>query len=356
MLRTNIEFSCDMPYDAVEGDGGEFFEMPARTVAQAMAGLLLDLGCAVEAVEDAGDHGWIFRCKFKSVLVTCEVTAIDGIVAQCFGPTGRAPSPEYAEILTAFGEALVADSRFHDVGWFGPKELTCGQIGARTPTGEYDPAPCRRTFGLSGADLPAAGPGLDAQTLAALASLDEGWSFAGPAQRLGARMFDHLVVVGGTLLLAISLLRIPPPLPTTLTFDYNGYLLFFSVALGGGLMNALLLPRISTTPGKWLCQVRVVRTDDPAPLSTAAALKREMEAVVAGCAMFVPLLMPLTLAFTLWRWLYFGGTGWDRRQRTYVEQAPISLRGLAATAFCLVSSFSVFWLMLGTWNLDHAAR
>ena len=43
MLRTNIEFSCDMPYDAVEADG-EFVQMPGRTVAEAMAGILATLG------------------------------------------------------------------------------------------------------------------------------------------------------------------------------------------------------------------------------------------------------------------------------------------------------------------------
>lgn len=362
MLRTNIEFSCDMPYDAVEGEGGEFIEMPARTVAQAMADILADLGCAVEAVQSAGDHGWFFRFKSKSADVSCEVTAIDGVVAQFDGPDGhkpwfgeaRPPSPDYVEILDRFGRAIDGDPRFRDLGWFSSEELTGQQRGARTPTGAYDPTPCRRTFGAPGNGGQAGGPSLSARTCAVSGAvdvtLDQGWALASPMRRLAARMFDHFVIVGGALLLAISLLRIPPPLPATTTVDYNGYLLLFSIAVGGGVMNALLVPRISTTPGKWLCNVRVVRTGDEAPLSGAAALKREVEVIVAGCAMFIPLLMPFTIAFSLIRWMYFGATGWDRRRGSLVLQAPTSLRAFAATGISLLSSFTVFWLLLETWS------
>lgn len=366
MLRTNIEFSCDMPYDAVEGEGAEFIQMPARTVAQAMADILADLGCVVAAVESAGDHGWFFWFKSKSADVCCEVTAIGGVVAQFRGPEGdkpwfgaaRPPEPDYVEILERFGEAMDADPRFRDLGWFSSEELTAPQRGARTPTGAYDPTPCRRTFGPPGrggqTDGPVFGARMSAVAGADDAALDGDWAPAWPMRRFAARMFDHFVIVGGALLLAISLLRIPPPLPATTTTDYNAYLLLFSVAVGGGVMNALLLPRVSTTPGKWLCNVRVVGAGDEAPLGGVAALKREAEVIVAGCAMFIPLLMPFTIAFSFIRWIYFGATGWDRRRRSLVQQAPTSLRALAATGICLLSSFTLFWMLLEAWSPRQA--
>lgn len=348
-MRTNIEFSCHMPYDAVEDEGGEFIQLPGRTVAEAMVDILADLGCAVEAVESAGDHGWLFWFKFNSAAVSCEVTAIDGVVAQFVGPggrlgKGRQPDPDYVEILDRFGAAIDADPRFGDLGWFNLDELTGEQRGARTPTGGYDATPCRRSFGPDASTTPVSG----AHNVAP----DDDWRIAGPIERLAARMFDHVVIVGGALLLLISLLRIPPPMPMTSGIDYNGYLLFFSVAFGGGIINALFMARISTTPGKWLCQMRVVRVDHE-PFTGAAALKREAEAIVTGCGMFIPLLMPLTVALSAVRWIYFGATGWDRRRGTIVEQAPPSFRGAAATVLCLLSSLILFDRLFGTWGLPH---
>lgn len=357
MLRTNIEFSCDMPYDAVEGDGPDFIEMPGRTVAQAMAGILADLGCTVDAVESAGDHGWIFWFKFRSAAVSCEVTAIDGIVAIFHGPDGYKPlfrnavppNPDYVEILDRFGEAVDADPRFRDLGWFNSDELTGQERGARTATGEYDASPCKRSFGPDGENNETEVLAPDARAPAGPCAKDD-WPLAGPIERLAARMFDHFVIVGGALSLLISFLRIAPPMPATTQTNYNIYLLFFSVALGGGIMGAVLLPRISTTPGKWLCRLRVVRADDKAPLSGAIAMKREAEVIVAGCAMFVPLLMPFTIGFRFIRWIYSGPPGWDRRRGSIVLQAPTPIRRLAATVFCLWSSLFLFAHLLQIWG------
>jgi uncharacterized RDD family membrane protein YckC len=359
MLRTIVEFSSDMPYDAIEEDG-EFVQMPGRTVAEAMAQMLEKLGCVVEPVESAGDHGWFFDFRRRSVRASCEVTVIDGVVAQFSGPTGHKlwvgaagpADPDYVDILTSVGEAIDDDPRFRDLGWFSSEEVTGRQVGARTPTGPYDLTPCMRTFGSGESDGPACGPVLAAQPLGVPGVGDtalEGWTKAWPMRRLAARMFDHFVVVGGALVLAISCLRIPPPTPTTMSINYNGYILFLSIAVGGGLMNALLLPWISTTPGKWLCRVRVVRADDE-PLSYGAALKREAEAIVTGCALFIPLLMPVTFALNFARLIYTGETGWDRRRGSVARQAPTSFVAVVGILFCLLSSFSMFMLLLETWS------
>jgi len=163
-------------------------------------------------------------------------------------------------------------------------------------------------------------------------------------------MFDHIVIVGGALSLLIWLLRIPPPISAAApAADYNVYFLLFGVAVGGGVMNAVLIPKLSTTPGKWLCQVRVEQADRT-PLSHAAALKREAEVALAGYAMFIPILMPITIAVSFLRWMYRGSTGWDQRRGSVVVQAPLSGRGFLATVFCLASSFAMFFHLLRTWS------
>ena len=345
-----------MPYDAVEDEGGEFIQLPGRTVAEAMADILANLGCAVKAVESAGDHGWIFQFKFKSAAASCEVTAIDGVVAQFVGPDGQrgksgTPNPDYVEILDRFAAAMHLDPRFRDLGWFSAEELTSEQAGARTPTGPYDPTHCERSFGqdrggesrgglhdtlLSGG----AHPGGAARVAE--------WTPAGPLRRFAARMFDHFVVVGGALLLAVSYLRIPSSTLRALTFNFNLYVLIFSLAVGGGLLNAVFVRTLSTTLGKWLSRVRVVR-EEGRPLSYGAALKREAEAIVAGCAMFLPMVMYAAFAVGFWRLIASGETAWDRRNGAIVLQAPPSFRTRAATVICLVSTCVVGFMSMLIW-------
>ena len=357
MLRTNIEFSCDMPYDAVEADG-EFVQMPGRAVAEAMAEILTNLGCAVEPVESAGDHGWLFWFKAKSVEVACEVTVIDGVVAQFSGPRGdkvrltkgRAADQDYIDVLTAFGRAIEGDPRFRDVGWFSSDELTSGQVGARTPTGPYDPSPCIRTFGQDVGDAEVRGPTYDIELqsssdVGGVAS-EKMWGPAAGLSRLSARMFDHLVIVGGMLLLAIHYFRIPPPIPAAITTDYNGYILFVIAGIVGGVVNACLVHWTSTTPGKWLCRLRVVRADE-APLGFAAALKREAETIAIGCGMFIPLLMPVGFVLGLFRiTTATGQTRWDRRSGAIVQQVLMSEAVLMGMVFCVVASFVLAMALL----------
>lgn len=354
MLRTIAEFSCDMPYDSVEEDG-EFLRMPGLTVAEALCELIVGLGWTAEPVESGGDHGWFFDFRCGAVRITCELTVIDGVVAQFFGPTKRrrgaeangAPAAEFAEILSLIGEAIAADSRFGQLGWFAPGEVTRGEIGAATPTGSYDPSPCRRAFGPA----PAEADWADAQERLpyhAWADASESdWTPAGLFRRTAARLFDHLVVVGGGLVLIVSWLQIPPPAPLKPT-NWNFYIAMLIVTFGGALLNALLLSRISTTPGKWLCGLRVER--DGGPLSFSNAVKREAEAVTLGCALFEPLLLPIFILANFFWWNATGSTPWDRRRHTTVLQAPNASWAFLTFPTCLFASFYAAMELLMLWS------
>ncbi len=358
MLRTKLEFSCDMPYDAVEANG-VFVRLPGRGVARAMAAILADLGCAVGAVRSAGDHGWEFSFRYKAIEASCLVTVIHGVLVQVFGPAGykpwfgkaRPPDDDFVEILAALGRAIDADPRFRDIGWFNSEEVASQQAGARSPTSPYDPSPCPRSFGGDGHDEVAEESSEDDEE----EERDEPGDSrkrAGPMRRLAARLFDHVVIAGGALFVAIAQLHIAPPLPVAgavMRINFNGYLLALGVAVGGGLMNAAFVRWFGATPGKWLCGVRVLRVDEQR-LGWSAALKREAEAVAAGCAMFIPLPMLLAFGVGFVRLVFKGETGWDRRRCAIVLEAPALLGGAPTIGLCIVASYAVLFFQPHAWT------
>lgn len=357
-LRTKIEFSCDMPYDSIE-EGGEFIRLPGLTVAEAVVEILQALECEAGPVEDAGDHGWCFPFRFGSVAANCELTVIDGVVAQFFGPAGkkpglgkaRAPDPDYIDLLTRLGAAIEADPRFREVGWFNADELTSQQVGARTPDGAYDSRPLLRTFGPVGDDAIPGGGRFD-EELATPAEIAKGdLEYAHPLRRFTARVFDHFVVVGGCVLALAEGLRVPMPVfqARAPTLDYGHYLLLLVVAIGGGALNALFLHRTATTPGKWLLGLKVVRRDGE-PLSYAEALRREAEAILVGCAAFVPPLFPLAAAANCVRLLFTNETGWDRRQGLVLRHAPKFVGGTPALLVYLAASWVIALRLFGAFG------
>jgi hypothetical protein len=48
------------------------------------------------------------------------------------------------ELMSGFGDALAADTRFHDVGWFHEQEILSDRAGAAHPGGAFNDRPCFR--------------------------------------------------------------------------------------------------------------------------------------------------------------------------------------------------------------------
>jgi hypothetical protein len=342
MLRTVAEFSCDMPYDAVE-DGGDFIEAPGRTVAEALAEIAAGRGCAATQVASVGDHGWLFHLRFRSAEVACEVTAIDGLVAQFFGPEGDrgAASPTHAdfvEALTMIGEAIAADRRFRDFGWFTPEEATSEQVGAATPTGAYDAAPCFRTFGppprkLQADELPPAPARLKRKRR---------WTDNSPApvRRSLARLFDFHVVTGSIWAGAGKAAAWVAPgvhLPAPPGPVFGISLVLVAKCLVCAFVNALFLWRTSTTPGKWLCGLEVVRRFRRR-IGFGVALRREVEAWTVGCALFISPLAQLAIPFSVLRIAMVSQTSWDRR----CDATVVWLPGRTADAALTFTAFAIW--------------
>lgn len=362
MLRTKVEFSSSLPDDSIE-DGHNFVVLPGKNVAEALRELLAGLGCDVEPVEGAGDHGWDFRFRRGEGRFYCELTIIDGVVAQFDNVGARASSAprqaEFAELLAEFNAALEADARFHQIGWFTADEVTSQQAGAISPTGAYSQEPCHRSIGprpeqdegSTGFERrpDARPPARDAGDVSAdhLAGGSAPWTDRSPhpVRRFVARQFDSYVTTG-VLLLALALpwiLFSSSDTPALALVVLAGVYLASPVrGLAAAALNAGMLHWTSTTPGKWLCGVMIVGKEG-GRLTFRAALKRELEVLIAGCGMNILVISGLAAIWNFIQLRQEGGTSWDRRRDLVAVQRPNGVQQTVLT----VLAFLPVTLILG---------
>jgi uncharacterized RDD family membrane protein YckC len=170
-----------------------------------------------------------------------------------------------------------------------------------------------------------------------------GWSDLAPhpVRRWIARAFDANV----TTALAFTAFALPfalllPGGRWALPVGIIGliYLLPPARGLATAILNALLLRGTSTTPGKWLCGVRIVRKDG-GRLTFGLAFRRELEVFVAGCAFYLPLIALVALGFNFLELRKKGATSWDERRHLIALQRPNSARqfALALLAFTIAA-------------------
>lgn len=129
-------------------------------------------------------------------------------------------------------------------------------------------------------------------------------------------------------------------------FVWRNPLLLFGPAVAWIPVEALLLSRFTTTPGKWLLGIRV--TDDLGqPLSYLAALKRSALVLVMGNGLGLPTLMLLPLLQAGMSWMLYqrsGTTLWDRTAASvpmHTRPTPVGFSGLGLVAAA--------WFGLGSW-------
>jgi len=309
-LRTKAEFSSRLPDDAIE-DEHDFVVLPGRNVAEALRELLAELDCEVKPVADAGDHGWMFDARRGDVEFYCELTIIGGVVAQFVEMSFRAPTAAFAELLIELSYVLQADARFYQLGWFTAEEVTLGCMGASSPTGVYNPEPCQRSIGPR-AEPDECAPAPKKRKPEPPPGVPTGWSDLQPhpLRRWIARMFDFYLVTAVVLagFAQVFLRGKASPQQVDLL-----WLLPVRIPLSI-LANALLLAGLSTTPGKWLCGVKVVRADG-GRVSFAQAIRREAAVALAGCWLYLPggvSLIPMGISGYML--LVEDTTSWDRRR------------------------------------------
>lgn len=111
-------------------------------------------------------------------------------------------------------------------------------------------------------------------------------------------------------------------------------------------VEAWMLSRFTTTPGKWLLGMQV--TDDLGqPLTYQAALKRSALVLVTGNGLGLPFMLLLPVLQAAMSWMLYRRTGttlWDRAagsQLRHIKPAPVGI-GISAMVILL-------WMVLGSW-------
>jgi uncharacterized RDD family membrane protein YckC len=321
--RTFVEFDSPLPYDGIEADD-DFVQYPGRTIAEAIVDVLTRLGCETGPIEDLDFKGWEFEFRSGQTGFVCRVTMIYRyfVIFNVTGWPKRLDSPPVVETMAKIEAALAADERFSDPEWFHREEWE-GREEAK-------------------------GAARRAQWQAELTGLDDfpvGWFALPPApwRRFAARMFDGYAIAGVVLLILVEAIGAPSAwILKGSAFEFLAILiLLVAISTLSVMLNAVALHRTSTTPGKWLCGIKVVSLEAARP-SYAAAIRREAEATVVGCAAFI---FPLSILIARFNWDRLNDQGvmpWDKRQRLVAIHRPSSWLRTVATFLCLYAAVVVF--------------
>ena len=138
--RSWAEFRSDLPEDVIEDDEG-FIERGGRGVTHAIASLLEQLGCQVDPPIYADEHGWEIDFHWRGRRLWCQITLIEGYIfvmedPAWFSKRSKKNKAIYFDILTRFAEALSADHRFDNIGWYLSNDLLGGGPGAKRPVSD----------------------------------------------------------------------------------------------------------------------------------------------------------------------------------------------------------------------------
>lgn len=147
-----------------------------------------------------------------------------------------------------------------------------------------------------------------------------------PIRRWVARYFDGYVTVGAVsaaLALPIALSDLEERAAAPLVAAIVVCLIGPVRGLVGAVLNAALLGWTSTTPGKWLCGVRIARKDGRR-LTFGVALKRELDVYARGCGLYLPLVAVITQVVGLRSLDKRGATPWDEGHDLLAVQRPDS--------------------------------
>ena len=139
IVRSCATFTADLPDDHIEDEEGvEIIQFGGKSVAEAISEILTQLGCVVDRLRYAHEHGWELDIKCGKRRLWCQVTFMDFYVIHFEDISwvnqllGR-HHPLYLDTLTRLAQELGRDPRFHDVLWFLRDEALTGVAGSKAP-------------------------------------------------------------------------------------------------------------------------------------------------------------------------------------------------------------------------------
>ena len=132
-MRRWAAFDSDLPYDGIEDETG-FIQYPGKALAEAIAEMLLRLGCTRAEIDPLEYRGYEVVFDFGKKQFRVRVTMIDQYMLtfsqySFMDRLRRRFSPEYLEILHRMNAELNRDGRFHRVRWFADDEVLTGIEG-----------------------------------------------------------------------------------------------------------------------------------------------------------------------------------------------------------------------------------
>lgn len=134
VVKPYAEFKADFPDDQI-GEGDETEQYGGKNVTEAIAAILVGLGCTIEGIVDEEEHGWECRFLYEGLTLWFRLWDFgDDYAFRCDEPhPASAKYDLFLRLLMKLNDALRRDGRFHDLAWYG--------LERSQPVGEPSEAP-----------------------------------------------------------------------------------------------------------------------------------------------------------------------------------------------------------------------
>lgn len=134
-VRRYAEFHADFPDDHVwNEDETDTVQTGGKAVAQAIAQILVGLGCTIHELEDNVGHCWECSFSYKGSGLRFQVVDLEPCIFILEEP--RRGRPDYGlhlHLLLELNEGLRRDGRFHDLAWYDYDGLNRGEEAFEVP-------------------------------------------------------------------------------------------------------------------------------------------------------------------------------------------------------------------------------
>ena len=136
-VRRNAEFRADFPDDHIWDDNGEdVVQTGGKAVAQAIADILVGLGCTIDGLGDNVGHCWECGFSYQGLALLFHVVGLDPCIFVLQEPHRATPIiSRYFHVLLKLNEQLRRDGRFHDLAWYSYDDRRVGHEGFELPIG-----------------------------------------------------------------------------------------------------------------------------------------------------------------------------------------------------------------------------
>jgi hypothetical protein len=142
-VRRYAEFRADFPDDHIWDEKEEdVVQTGGKAVAQAIADILVGLGCTIHDLDDNVGHCWECCFSYQGLALWFHVVNLNPCIFTLDEPHRATPNiARYYHVLLNLNEQLRRDGRFHDLTWYSYEDGRVGKEGFEIPITGDIPAP-----------------------------------------------------------------------------------------------------------------------------------------------------------------------------------------------------------------------